>query len=632
MRRLWVKLLLASVVVALAFVWWWISRPGAPSRLTAFLPAKGVNAAVFIDDPADLILSLEKRFAVDGAETFSSEDVIKALKFDPSDGDTWAHIGIAEDAGVAVVLYEATGNAPIILAQIDDEVLFEKWLMDVVSDGETGGRRGDRDLRMVTLANTQLLVGRRGPYSAIMRGGESRIGAFQAFLAAEGRLITNGPLRAMFLTAATKPRMVAFAQTEKLAQLAGEAPVTQFLTVRAPLVSGYFDDVQGVVAISLTESGRQDLKALTRVHGAPPAFSRLMPARDWSALRVSLDLGQAFEDLPLLKYGLRIKYPQWGGWAYVDGVERTYARIGSRLSGHFVVAVSNASLAEVLANPGQAELDWAVLAGIAPNEARPALNGLEAPARYVNGIAVFASSPKVLDLIKPAADGEPASTHKLLDDELLLGLTLTAKELLDTLESAVPPSVFELFKTSNLAQQAQLSIGFALKPEGIVSRGDTSALIATAGLVALVVYPDLARRRRARWQREARIFVGRIAEGAIAAWERRVPNDTDGRAAPRSFPADEPLTPPHAKADCEPFEADASQWDTPGWQALNFAVYDTHRYQYSFESGPNGFTARAIGNLDCDDVTSTFEAIGRIVGPADAGEVILTTTEIRAQE
>ncbi|MGK0359892.1 MAG: hypothetical protein ACI9U2_002198 [Bradymonadia bacterium] len=258
-------------------------------------------------------------------------------------------------------------------------------------------------------------------------------------------------------------------------------------------------------------------------------------------------------------------------------------------------------------------LEWAILAGVAPNEQRPSLDGLDAPARYIDGIAVFTSSVQVLQRIAKGAKGEPApEAHRLLDAEVLLGLTLTARELLDTLESAQP----------------HLGIGFALEPDGIVSLGDTSALIATAGLVAVVVYPDLVRRRRERWQREARVYVERIAEGAIIARQRRVPNAADGRALPPKFPQTEPATPKDAKS-CGSYAVDPSQCDSPGWQALNFATYDTHRYRYAFDSGPDGFTARAIGDLGCDGVTSTFETIGRVVGPPNAGEVILTTTQVR---
>lgn len=634
MRRLWVKTLVALAVLAIAFAWWWISRPGTPSRLTAFLPVQGVNAVVFIDDPADLTVALEARFGGGNAASFFSDDALKALNFDPRDASTWEQTGLNEGAGLAMVLFEATGNAPVLLAKVDSEPQFLDWLANILGDGVAGTLGTDADVRTLTLANTHLLLGRRGPYTALMRGGQNRVEGFRAFLRGEGRLDLDGPLRAMFRTAATRPRMVAFAQTTKLARVTGEAPpiLQAFLENNAPFVAGFLDDVAGAVHISLTPSGRQSLRALTAVRGTPPAFSGLMPQKDWSALRLSLDLNRVFELLRPVKFFYGDALRRWVGWAYVESVERAFSRIGSRLSGHIVIAFSNESISDLLARPEQTQAEWAIFAGIAPNEQRPSLDGLDAPARYIDGIAVFASSSEVLERIAKRAKGELApEAHRLLDAEVLFGLTLTARELLDTLESAVPSGVYDLFKTSRLANQPHLSIGFALEPDGIVSRGDTSALIATAGLVAVVVYPDLVRRRRERWQREARVFVERIAEGAIIAWQRRVPNATDGRALPPKFPQSEPATPKDAKG-CGSYAVDPSQWDSPGWQALNFATYNTHRYRYVFDSGPDGFTARAIGDLDCDGVTSTFEAIGRVVGPPNAGEVILTTTQVRPQE
>jgi hypothetical protein len=56
-------------------------------------------------------------------------------------------------------------------------------------------------------------------------------------------------------------------------------------------------------------------------------------------------------------------------------------------------------------------------------------------------------------------------------------------------------------------------------------------------------------------------------------------------------------------------EADASRWNTPGWLALAFSIDDDHRFTYSYVPDPSGRAAviRAVGDLDCDDVTSLYE-------------------------
>ena len=60
--------------------------------------------------------------------------------------------------------------------------------------------------------------------------------------------------------------------------------------------------------------------------------------------------------------------------------------------------------------------------------------------------------------------------------------------------------------------------------------------------------------------------------------------------------------------------ANALDFDQLTWHKLQFSIDDPHYYWYSFDSEGVGatasFTARANGNLDCDDAFSTFERVG----------------------
>ena len=66
----------------------------------------------------------------------------------------------------------------------------------------------------------------------------------------------------------------------------------------------------------------------------------------------------------------------------------------------------------------------------------------------------------------------------------------------------------------------------------------------------------------------------------------------------------------------------SNAWKHAVWQGLDFAVSDPHRYWYMFEphgaGNESAFTARASGNLNCNQSFSTFERIG---GVTEAGEV-----------
>jgi len=48
----------------------------------------------------------------------------------------------------------------------------------------------------------------------------------------------------------------------------------------------------------------------------------------------------------------------------------------------------------------------------------------------------------------------------------------------------------------------------------------------------------------------------------------------------------------------------------PVWEKLDFSVDERHRFQYSLETTTASFTARAVGDLDCDGEAITYEIKG----------------------
>jgi Tfp pilus assembly protein PilE len=78
------------------------------------------------------------------------------------------------------------------------------------------------------------------------------------------------------------------------------------------------------------------------------------------------------------------------------------------------------------------------------------------------------------------------------------------------------------------------------------------------------------------------------------------------------LPDSAPLTPPApARGKREAFPAEI--WSHPTWQALSFQAAPEgtpFAYAYAFDAQPNGFIARAQGDLDGDGVYSTFEVRG----------------------
>ena len=70
-----------------------------------------------------------------------------------------------------------------------------------------------------------------------------------------------------------------------------------------------------------------------------------------------------------------------------------------------------------------------------------------------------------------------------------------------------------------------------------------------------------------------------------------------------------PLTP--AKSCCEDpsgcYSADGEFSDSAAWRLLDFEVYGSQDFQYSYESDGKHFRAKAVGDSDCDGTEVVYE-------------------------
>lgn len=81
---------------------------------------------------------------------------------------------------------------------------------------------------------------------------------------------------------------------------------------------------------------------------------------------------------------------------------------------------------------------------------------------------------------------------------------------------------------------------------------------------------------------------------------------TTGRVPPTAAPAT-----PHPSC-CDQggtCSDDAATWSAPGWRELGFSVDGPYRYTYEYVPDPSGTSAvvRAVGDLDCNGVSSLYE-------------------------
>lgn len=167
-------------------------------------------------------------------------------------------------------------------------------------------------------------------------------------------------------------------------------------------------------------------------------------------------------------------------------------------------------------------------------------------------------------------------------------------------------------------------------------------VIAIIGLLAALAIHGVRKYLAAAKTSEAKNAIGGIVRGAAAAYER-VEGDAfilkegsssatianrlcvSAEAVPEDVPSKRKYQ-PRTKEDHD-FETGD---EMTGWRCLRFGITSPIHYQYNYLRGnrltkaPQGdFEASAIGDLDGDEVTSSFARTGKI--DAATGQLVLAT-------
>lgn len=138
---------------------------------------------------------------------------------------------------------------------------------------------------------------------------------------------------------------------------------------------------------------------------------------------------------------------------------------------------------------------------------------------------------------------------------------------------------------------------------------------ATIGMLAAVAIPAFMSYTKKSKVTEAALQLNKLGKNAKTAYivNAEFPKGTVGPT-----PAKSCCEGPNMK--CAP---DPAAWSNPVWQAIEFSVDEPHLYRYSYESDGKTFTAKAMGDLDCDGT----EAVWVMKGTADNGNPSISIEE-----
>jgi type IV pilus assembly protein PilA len=133
-------------------------------------------------------------------------------------------------------------------------------------------------------------------------------------------------------------------------------------------------------------------------------------------------------------------------------------------------------------------------------------------------------------------------------------------------------------------------------------------VVAITGILAAVAIPAYVKYTRRSYTVEATMNLRVMYDGAVSYYMGEHSNST-GAILARTFPNSALPTPASGIPVGTKHTPSATEFETPEWEALDFAVRDPYWFQYSFtRDAPSAGMAvmMAQGDLDGDGINSTF--------------------------
>jgi prepilin-type N-terminal cleavage/methylation domain-containing protein len=143
--------------------------------------------------------------------------------------------------------------------------------------------------------------------------------------------------------------------------------------------------------------------------------------------------------------------------------------------------------------------------------------------------------------------------------------------------------------------------------------------VAIIGILASMAIPAFTKYVRRARTSEAVMNLRKLFDGSVEYFARDYVSRS-GAIPQRRFPQQARLTPGtrfcRDVGGTTKWVPKADYWTLATWQALNFGISDPHYYSYAYDSAGQdksaAFTARAVGDLNCNQTFSTFERVGTV--------------------
>jgi hypothetical protein len=424
-----------------------------------------------------------------------------------------------------------------------------------------------------------------------------------------------------------------------------------------------------------SKAGHAALEKLFGAKGAP-GLTKFMPTKGWFALRLSINFQQIFEGIsdliPPSKAQVRAMLPM-AQLSIASKLGFPFDTLAKAFSGHFMMGADVTSLLQMKI-PGKAkDIRAMVTMGVKDTTAADQViaqliaklqSAARGPAGKPTPITVgdangyqwnlgpikpilvrvgqtvfFGANMATVNEAVARSTGENFSStaggKDLERPKVIYGSTFDLSNWVGGLEqyagafmggspAGAKGAEFKalLAKAKKFLQGGNTAVAISMVlDQGLkVSMNGRGGLVAAAGVVAAVAIPAFVKYQKRAKSSEASYNLRKIFDGQLAYFESK--NTQAGNEKTPLFASSVPLTPGNPTTYmCKDgksvrYQPTADTFKHPTWQALNFALADPFYYAYEVETKGTGngthFTVRAMGDLDCDGVLSTFERIGTL--------------------